>query len=84
LFFGQSLKQGSVRFTRLDTGQSVEVAADLSRVPGDPRMSELMPLCLSGQATAAQQREFRALWQERVRRLLLEHADDPQVIRIFR
>lgn len=84
LFFGQSLKQGSLRFTRLDNGASVEVAADLSSLGGDPRMGELMSLCLAGEATPTQQQEFRGLWQERVRRLLLEHADDPQVIRIYR
>ena len=84
LFFKQPLKQGSLRFTRLDDGAAVEVGADFSAVGGDPRTGELMPLCLSGQATAAQQRDFQTLWQARVRRLLLEHADDPRVIRNFR
>lgn len=84
LFFNQPLKQGSLRFTRLDDDTAVEVGADLLSVGGDPRMGELMSLCLAGEATPAQQQEFRMLWQERVRRLLLEHADDPQVIRIYR
>lgn len=84
LFFGQPLQQGTLRFTRLDSGVSVEVAADLSHVPADPRLGELMPQCLSGQASAERQQEFRTLWQDRVRRLLLEHADDPLVIRIYR
>lgn len=84
LFFNQPLRQGSLRFTRLDDDAAVEVGADLSSVGGDPRMGELMSLCLAGEATPAQQQEFRMLWQERVRRLLLEHADDPQVIRIYR
>jgi hypothetical protein len=84
LFFNQALTHGNLRFTRLDSGLAVEVAADLSQVPGDPRMGELMPLCLAGQASAPQQAEFRALWQERVRRVLLEHADDPDVIRVTR
>ena len=84
LFFGQPLKQGNLRFTRLDTDAAVEVAADLARVPGDPRMGELMALCLSGQATAEQLRKFQALWQDRVRRLLLQHADDANVIRVYR
>lgn len=84
LFFNQPLAHGSLRFTRLDTGAAVEVAADLARVPGDPRLAELMPLCLAGQASTSQREEFRKHWQERVRRLLLEHADDPEVIRIWR
>lgn len=83
LFFAQPLQHGSLRFTRLDSGAAVEVAADLSSVPGDPRMGELMPLCLNGEADAAQAAEFRALWQDRVRRVLLEHADDPETIRFF-
>ena len=82
LFFDQPLAHGSLRFARLDTGEAAEVAADLARVPGDPRMGELMPLCLAGQASAARAEEFRALWQARVRRLLLEFADDPAVIRV--
>lgn len=84
LFFNQPLRQGSLRFTRLDDDAAVEVGADLSSVGGDPRMGELMSLCLAGEAAPAQQQEFRMLWQERVRRLLLSHADDPQVIRIYR
>lgn len=83
LFFGQKLAYGSLRFTRLDTGAAVEAVADLSRVPGDPRLGELMPLCLAGRASDAEQQAFREMWQDRVRRLLLEHADDPQVIRAF-
>ncbi|MEW6164778.1 MAG: hypothetical protein AB1642_06925 [Pseudomonadota bacterium] len=83
LFFGQPLTHGSLRFTRLDSGTAVETAADLARVPGDPRSGELMPLCLSGAASDAEADEFCALWQARVRRLLLEHADDPETIRTF-
>lgn len=84
LFFRQSLPQATLRFTRLDNDASVEVAADLSHVPGDPRMGELMSLCLATQASVAQQAEFRTLWQDRVRRLLLEHADDPATIIVTR
>jgi hypothetical protein len=84
LFFGQSHVHGELRFTRLDSEAAVEVSADLTRVPGDPRTGELMQLCLAGRGNAAEEAEFRALWQERVRRLLLEHADDPAVIVLTR
>lgn len=84
LFFSQPLTHGNLRFTRLDSGAAVEVAADLSRVPGDPRIGELMPLCLDGTASTAQQAEFRALWQERVRRLLLEAANDAALLVVTR
>lgn len=84
LFFGQPLSQGTLRFTRLDSGAAVAVAADLSYVPGDPRLGQLMSLCLAAKASAAQQAEFRTLWQERVRRILQDHADDTKVIQIYR
>jgi hypothetical protein len=84
LFFAQPLAHGSLRFTRLDTGVAVEAGADLARVPGDPRTGELMQVCLAGQATAVQQAAFQTLWQDRVRRLLLDHADDADVILVYR
>ena len=73
-----------MRFTRLDTGESVGVSAELSAVPGDPRTGQLMARCLRGEASAEEQEAFRAAWQDRVRRLLLQHADDPGVIVLAR
>lgn len=84
LFFTQPLMAGELRFTRLDTGTAVEVAARMNRVAGDPRMGELMPLCLNGSATPEETALFRQLWQGRVRTLLLQHADDPDVIEVTR
>lgn len=82
LYFNQHLAHGELRYTRLDNNAAVEVAADMSAIPGDPRMGELMRLCLAGAANTAQRGEFRQLWQGRVRRLLLDHAADPAVIRV--
>lgn len=82
LFFHQALPPGGLRFVRLDTGQDVVVSADLSRVPGDPRLAELLPKCLDGAADATEQSLFRDLWQDRVRRLLIDHADDPAVFHL--
>lgn len=72
--------QGEVRFTRLDTGKKVEVATNLQPVTASPKIRELMPLCVSGQASEEQLKAFGQAWQQRVKKLLLEHADDPQVI----
>lgn len=69
-----------VRFTRLDNGLKVQVAANLQSIPSSPKVRELMPLCLSGQGSVDDLRRFGAAWQQRVKTLLLEHADDPQVI----
>ena len=72
---------GEFRCTRLDSGAAVEVSAHPECVPADVRVRELMPLCLAGEATAAQSELFGRLWQDRVRQLF-EHADDPALIEV--
>lgn len=69
-----------IRFTRRDTGASVQVSLDLSPVPGDSRMGMLLPLLLSGSATKDEARLFGELWQDRVRRILTEFHDDPRLV----
>jgi formylmethanofuran dehydrogenase subunit E len=69
-----------LRFTRVDTGAAVGVSVDLRGLPGDPRVQQLMPLCVSGRASSAEQEALRQGWQERVRKLLLDHADDAAMI----
>lgn len=71
-----------IRFTRLDGRGSVVVTLDLSPVAGDPRMGELLPLVLQGVASAEQALQFGALWQERVRRILVDQHDDPRLTTI--
>lgn len=68
-----------IRFTRIDTGTAVDVAAHLQGVPFAPRTSELMKKCLAHGATREEATEFRECWQARVRALLLDHWDDPEV-----
>ncbi|HRF73218.1 MAG TPA: hypothetical protein PL117_10630 [Accumulibacter sp.] len=83
LFFGADIP-GQIRFTRVDTGASVTVFARLDRVPSDPRIVSLLPRCLGGSATADEAALFRSLWQDRVRTLLVEHAEDPETIVVQR
>lgn len=71
---------GEARFERLDTGATVDLTMQIGRVPADPRMGSLLQKTLSGQATPDEKQEFISLWQDRVRRILLEHADDPELI----
>ena len=73
---------GEMRFTRIDSGDWVTASARLENVPGDPRIGHLLPRCIAGSASAQEQELFQLLWQDRVRRLLTEHADDPSVIEI--
>lgn len=79
LYFAQAL-EGEVRFERLDNGASVQLRTDMQQVPGDPRTMTLLRQILGGQARPGDQALFSRLWQERVRRILLDHADDPHLI----
>lgn len=77
---GQANAIVSVR--RADTGAEVEVSMDLSNVPPLPQMRSLMMQAMAPDASPDVRHAFAAAWQDRVRRLLLEHADDPDVIRV--
>lgn len=82
LYFAVAEMQAEIRYTRLDTGQSVQVTSHPQLVPASPRLPELMSACMSGNATVAEAREFGQLWQARVRSILLEHGDDPAVFAV--
>ena len=74
--------ESELRFTRTDTGQVVLAQAYPHRVPGSPQTMYLMKLCISGQATDDHRIEFGHLWQQRVQRLLLDHAWDDTVFEL--
>ncbi len=78
LYFAQDLPL-DIRFTRQDNGAQVDVAAQLRGVPANPTLPGLLQTCLSGSASPDELRQFGAIWQDRVRRILLEHANDPAV-----
>lgn len=71
---------GEVRFTRVDSGARVTATLQLAGVPADPGMPALLQDLLAGTADAETARAFGALWQERVRRILIEHFDDPELV----
>jgi hypothetical protein len=79
LFFGVDIP-GQMRFTRVDTDAAAIVSPRLDRVPSDPRIVALMPRCIAGTATADEAALFQSLWQGRVRTLVVERADDPEII----
>lgn len=81
LAFNRSINS-EVRFTRLDNGKKVQVSAHLQSVPASPKIPELMPRCVQGHASEEELKQFGNAWQQRVKVLLLEHADDPQVIQL--
>lgn len=65
MFFEANI-QGSVKFTRRDTKQSVEVAYNPGAIAPDVNMPTLMQKCIAKTATADEQKEFGRLWQLRV------------------
>ena len=71
LTFGNSEVNGLVKFTRVDNNKSVTLNLDTSKVPGNPKMKELMQKSLQGVASEDEQNEFRDLWQARVEYMLL-------------
>ncbi|NMG42728.1 hypothetical protein GPA22_03135 [Aromatoleum toluvorans] len=72
----------AMRFTRVDTGAAVDAQADLSSVSADPEMPELLMRCLHGPDAAELTSRFGQMWQDRVRRILIDHGDDPAVFRV--
>ncbi len=81
MFFNAPI-DSSARFIRTDTGKSVDVYYNPGVVPGSPEMQPLMQKVMTGQADESEQKRFGALWQERVEKILCEHAKDEAVIRI--
>lgn len=84
LAYAASEDAGAIRFTRRDTGAAVTVSLDLSSVPAPANLRPLMANALGADATAQQRQAFAEAWQGRVQRLLLDHADDPDVLRVDR
>ncbi|MBS4097067.1 MAG: hypothetical protein KGZ83_09580 [Sulfuricella sp.] len=79
LFFSAAIG-GEMQFERKDNGASVIAAYRPEQVPSDPAMKELLPLILAGAASPDQGAEFGRLWQERVRRILVENVDNPALV----
>lgn len=72
---------GDIRFVRVDTGAAIELVFRMQAVPRPDALLKAMPPP-SPQADAARRRAFAIAWQDWVRTLLLDHADDPAVIEV--
>lgn len=69
-----------MKFTRTDTGAAVAVSYHPEIVPAQPGMQALMQKLLAGEANAEEGAEFGKLWQMRVKRILIDHFDDPRLV----
>jgi hypothetical protein len=67
---------------RLDTNAAVDCVFRPNSVPADPRLGALLPAVVHDTADAAETRLFGELWQDRVKRILLDHGDDPALVDI--
>lgn len=72
------------RLQRPDNGSEVSLSAQLERVPAASGLRPLMHQVGAGTATRTERQEFGRLWQSRVRHLLLDHWDDPELWRVER
>lgn len=79
LHFGVPMR-GEIRFTRVDTGQAVELAFQPEAVPRPPALRALMAQALAPGADAATRQAFGAAWQDWVRRIVVDHADDAALV----
>ncbi|MDP1705311.1 MAG: hypothetical protein Q8L42_11405, partial [Sulfurimicrobium sp.] len=71
---------GEICFERRDTGIAVNTTYHPETVPPDPAMKDLMQTVMAGSADAMARKEFARLWQERVKRILIDHIDDPRLV----
>ncbi len=75
--------EGDVRLTRLDNGERIEMSYNPSVVPGNPEQQVLMQKVMQNRATPEERERFAELWQERVKRILLQTELWPQMVTIF-
>ncbi len=71
-------------FTRLDNNAAVDCKLRLDLVPADPRMGSLLPAVVRGAADEAERKLFAELWQDRVKRILIDQANHPEIVQIAR
>lgn len=71
---------GELRYTRLDTGARVTARYHPEVVPPPPELQALMPGIAGGSANDEDRAAFGRLWQMRVKRILIDHFDDPELV----
>jgi len=79
LAFGVPM-HGQMRFVRLDNGRSVEASHHLDAAPRPAALRTQMQAALGTQTDAAKREAFAQSWQDWVRTILIDHADDPDLI----
>lgn len=73
---------GLLLLRRRNDGRSVELDLDMAAVPANPELGALFGKVAARRANHEEQSRFAALWQDLVRRMLVEHADDDALVRL--
>ena len=81
LHYGADI-DGEVRLKIAGSDQKVDLSYDPSVVPPDPKVNELMQKILSGTASIDDRKAFQQLWQERVKKILLNKDLWPKMVTI--
>ena len=71
---------GEIRLTRVDTARSIELTHHPQAVLPPPTLKRLREQANTPAADAVTRRAFAEGWQDWVRSILIEHADDPVLI----
>ena len=80
LGFEELDQPGEIRITRRDNGKSLSASLHLEQVAPDPRSGSLLQRLLAGERDPLVGEIFATLWQDRVRRILIDHFDDPHLV----
>lgn len=83
LRFDDPDQPGEIAFMRRDSGKRFELTLHLEQVPPDPRTGPLLQRLLAGERDPAVARDFSELWQDRVRRIVVDHIDDERLVTLI-
>ena len=72
----------NARFSRIDTGKSVEIFYNPSIISANPQMMPLMQKSMQGIASDEEKKSFGQMWQERVKKILCDNVDNEELIRV--
>jgi hypothetical protein len=80
LRFGVPKLGGQARFERMDGGGALDATLHVDAVPADAELTPLLQKCAAGRALPEEVERFRAMWQGRVKAILVDHWDDPAIL----
>jgi formylmethanofuran dehydrogenase subunit E len=72
----------AAKLTRKDTGRSVEIGVNPDAVPPRPEVMPLLQKIIAQKAGPEDKAEFTRLWQDRVRRILIDQRNDPELVSV--